>query len=224
MWQHPDRQLGAGQGLNWVVVFGGLIQAVYLALLSQFHVSSFLLAWISPAWLGNMLKWWHFRLENSSFIDYIFKISGDDISIQLLTCNITLFGPLKGVIFPKWLYFPEARSAEGKYKVISLQVQRMFWIEIFGNYGKIICRDSSRKKKKPYKKKIYIQKFGGKKKKKNWKKKNSYPKKHFSGKKKKLPKKAFFGKKRKCGKNNFKGKKNSWKKNIEKIKWPSVMV
>ena len=54
--------------------------------------------------------------------------------IQLLTgrgCNITLFGPLKGVIFPKWLYFPEARSAEGKYghegKYNSLQVQRMLY-------------------------------------------------------------------------------------------------
>ena len=54
--------------------------------------------------------------------------------IQLLTgrgCNITLFGPLKGVIFPKWLYFREARSAEGKYghegKYNSLRVQRMLY-------------------------------------------------------------------------------------------------
>ena len=46
-------------------------------------------------------------------------------------CNITLFGPLKGVIFPKWLCFHEARSAEGKYghegKYNSLQVQRMLY-------------------------------------------------------------------------------------------------
>ena len=53
---------------------------------------------------------------------------------QLLTgrgCNITLFGLLKGVIFPKWLYFPKACSAEGKYgherKYNSLQVHRMLY-------------------------------------------------------------------------------------------------
>ena len=171
--------------------------------------------------------------------------------IQLLTgrgCNITLFGPLKGVIFPKWLYFPEARSAEGKYgherKYNSLQVQRMLYTPcqsitvildslffvgggggskkklppiffppfFFGNYGKIICRDSSRKKKKPYPKKKIIQKIFGKKKK-------FLPKKAFFG-KKKIPKKAFFGKKRKCGKNNFKGKKIHEKKILKKLNDP----
>ena len=58
----------------------------------------------------------------------------EKVIIQLLTgrgCNITLFGTLKGVIFPKWLYFLEARSAEEKYghegKYNSLQVQRMLY-------------------------------------------------------------------------------------------------
>ena len=122
--------------------------------------------------------------------------------IQLLTgrgCNITLFGPLKGVIFPKWLYFPEARSTVildslvffvggggGGGSIFCLPEILIFFFCGGGgdnqNYGKIICRDSSRKNNN-----LQTKNLGKKRKTKNPKTK-IYPKKHFFGKKENVEK------------------------------------